>query len=244
MHRLALKERIRTAQVKAALAVNQEMINLYWQIGCEILNKQNEKGWGAKVVNRLAKDLKREFPDVKGSSRSNLQYMRSFAEAYPDWQIFQKLAGQIPWFHNCVLLDKVKDSTERLWYIQQTIENGWSRNVLVLQIESGLYQRQGGTITNFERTLPQPQSDLAQNLIKDPYNFDFLTISKDAREQELERGLINHIRDFLLEGVFEVGQCKAPPHFNDVRLTRHDNVNWKRSQRCCTDQCPPFVAPG
>jgi predicted nuclease of restriction endonuclease-like (RecB) superfamily len=194
-----LKQRIRSAQVKAALAVNQEMIALYWHIGREILSRQQAQGWGSKVIDRLAKDLKREFPDVRGFSRSNLKYMRAFAEAWPDWEFGHQLGGQIPWRHNCVIIEKVKDREERLWYIHQTIENGWSRNVLVLQIESGLYRRQGGAVTNFERTLPQPQSDLAQSLIKDPYNFDFLTISKDAREQELERGLIEHIRDFLLE---------------------------------------------
>lgn len=194
-----LKQRIRTAQVKAALAVNRELVLLYWQIGREIIERQQEQGWGTKVIDRLAKDLKQEFPDIKGFSRSNLKYMRAFAEAYPNAEISQQLAGQIPWFHNCVLLDKVKDPQERLWYIQQTVENGWSRNVLVMQIESQLYQRQGGAITNFKQTLPAPQSDLAQQLIKDPYNFDFLTIRSDAHERELERGLIEHIRDFLME---------------------------------------------
>ena len=194
-----LKKQIRTAQVKAALAVNTELVLLYWQIGETILQRQRAEGWGSKIIQRLAKDLKREFPNVRGFSRSNLTYMRAFAEAWPDKSIVQQLAGQIPWFHNCTLLDKVKEPNERLWYIQQTIENGWSRNILVLQIESGLYQRQGGAVTNFEQTLPQPQSDLAQSLIKDPYKFDFLTISKGAREQELERGLIEHMRDFLLE---------------------------------------------
>jgi predicted nuclease of restriction endonuclease-like (RecB) superfamily len=194
-----LKQRIRTAQVKAALAVNQELIQLYWQIGNEILAKQKQGGWGAKVIDRLSKDLKKEFPDIKGFSRSNLKYMRTFAEAYPKGEIGQQLAGQIPWFHNCVLLEKVKDPQTRLWYIQKTIENGWSRNVLVMQIESNLFERQGGAITNFERTLPSPQSDLAQQIIKDPYNFDFLTIGDDAHERELERGLIDHIRDFLME---------------------------------------------
>ena len=125
--------------------------------------------------------------------------MRAFAEAYSDEQIVQQLAGQIPWFHNCTLLDKVKNPTERRWYIQQTIEYGWSRNILVHQIESGLYHRQGKATTNFDRTLPQPQSELAQQLLKDPYNFDFLSLGKDALERDLERALIDHIRDFLLE---------------------------------------------
>jgi predicted nuclease of restriction endonuclease-like (RecB) superfamily len=194
-----LKSRIRQAQVKAVLAVNQELITLYWQIGREILAKQQQEGWGAKIIDRLAKDLKREFPDIKGFSRSNLKYMRMFADAYPDWQMSQQLAGQIPWFHNCILLEKVKDPEQRLWYIQQTVENGWSRAVLEMQIESGLFQRQGGAITNFTRTLPQPQSDLAQSLVKDPYNFDFLTLGKEAQERDLERALVERIRDFLLE---------------------------------------------
>jgi predicted nuclease of restriction endonuclease-like (RecB) superfamily len=194
-----LKERIRSAQVKAALAVNRELISLYWQIGHEILLKQEVEGWGAKVIDRLAKDLKQEFPDMKGFSRSNLKYMRVFAEAYPEGSIGQQLVDQIPWGHNIRLMEMVKDPAERLWYIQQTIENGWSRNILVMQIESNLYQRQGDAITNFERSLPSPQSDLAQQLIKDPYNFDFLTITKDAKERELEHALIQHIQDFLLE---------------------------------------------
>lgn len=194
-----LKDRIRSAQVKAALAVNRELVVLYWQIGRQILARQKLEGWGAKVVGQLAKDLKSEFPDMTGLSRTNLLYMRAFAEAYPDEAIVQQAAGQIPWFHNCVLLDKIKDSEQRLWYVQQTIANGWSRNVLVLQIESRLFERQGSAITNFEQALPKPQSDLAQQLLKDPYNFEFLTISQNAHELELERGLVTHIRDFLLE---------------------------------------------
>ena len=194
-----LKRRIRSAQVKAALAVNQELIHLYWQIGHDILTRQQEQGWGGKVIDRLAKDLKKEFPDIKGFSRSNLKYMRAFAEAYPDEQIGQQLVGQIPWGHNVRLLEMVKDPEERLWYVQKTIENGWSRNVLVMQIESNLYQRQGSAITNFEQSLPAPQSDLAQQLLKSPYNFDFLMLTDDAQERELERALIDHIRDFLME---------------------------------------------
>ena len=194
-----LKQRIRSAQVKAALAVNQELVLLYWQLGCEILARQEKEGWGSKVIQQLAKDLKQEFPDMRGFSRSNLLYMRAFAKAYPDEQFVQQLAGQIPWFHNCILLDKVKDLKERQWYIQKTIENGWSRNVLVLQIESDLYKRQGEAITNFEQALPAPQSDLAQQLLKDPYNFDFLSLGEDAHERELEKGLVDHMRDFLLE---------------------------------------------
>ncbi|MCA1995475.1 MAG: DUF1016 N-terminal domain-containing protein, partial [Coleofasciculus sp. S288] len=170
----SLKERIQQAQIKAALAVNRELTLLYWQIGREILTRQRQEGWGAKIIDQLAKDLRREFPDVKGFSARNLKYMRAFAEAYPDEPFVQQVAAQIPWFHNCVLLDRVKDASERLWYTQQATITGWSRSILEIQIDTGLYRRQGGAITNFERTLPQPQSDLAQQLLKDPYNFDFL----------------------------------------------------------------------
>lgn len=194
-----LKERIRNSQVRAALAVNRELVLLYWQIGCEILKRQQEQGWGSKVIEKLAKDLKREFPEISGFSRSNLLYMRAFAEAYPDEQIVQQLVGQIPWGHNVRILESIKDPSERLWYIRQTIENGWSRNVLVHQMESDLYHRMGEAITNFDRVLPQAQSDLANQMLKDPYNFSFLSLSKEVQERELERSLVDHIRDFLLE---------------------------------------------
>lgn len=194
-----LKSRIQTAQVRAGLAVNRELILLYWNIGREILSRQAAQGWGAKVITQLAKDLKSAFPEMKGFSRTNLLYMRLFAETYADEQFVQQVAGQIPWFHNCTLLDKVKDPTAREWYIRQTIENGWSRSILTLQIESNLYNRQGKAVTNFSKTLPAPQSDLAQNILKDPYNFDFLTLDAEAHERDLERGLIDNIRKFLLE---------------------------------------------
>lgn len=194
-----LKTRIRTAQVKAALAVNRELVLLYWQIGREILARQREAGWGAKVIERLAADLRREFPAMTGLSRTNLLYMRAFAEAYPEEEFVQQVVGQIPWGHNVVLLGKVKDAGEREWYARQTVEHGWSRNVLVHQIESGLYRRQGRAITNFERTLPAPQSDLARELIKDPYHFDFFELGEEAQERDLERALLAHLRDFLLE---------------------------------------------
>ncbi len=194
-----LKTRIRQAQVKAALAVNKELVILYWQIGREILARQQQEGWGAKVIDRLAKDLKREFPDIKGFSPRNLKYMRAFAEAYPDQAIVQEVLAQITWYHNQALLDKLKAPDERLWYAEGTLENGWSRNILVMQIESNLFKRQGGAVTNFERTLPPVQSDLAQQLIKDPYNFDFLNLTSATQERELEKALVERIRDFLLE---------------------------------------------
>lgn len=194
-----LKERIRTAQVKAALAVNRELVLLYWQIGRDILNGQQSKGWGAKVLERLAADIKKVFPHLKGFSRRNLHYMRAFAEAWPNEQFVQASPAQITWYHNCTLLDKLKDPTEREWYINETVKFGWSRDILVHQIERKLYQRQGQADTNFQRTLPPLQSDLARQLLKDPYNFDFLDIGQKAQERELERSLVTHIREFLLE---------------------------------------------
>ncbi len=195
----SIKQRIQTAQVRAALAVNSELVLLYWGIGKEILSRQGKEGWGTKVVDRLARDLHSEFPEMKGLSRTNLLYMRLFAESWPDQAIVQQAVGQIPWGHNLRILDLLKTPEERLWYAKATIENGWSRNVLVLHIEAGLYHRQGKAVTNFQRTLPAPQSDLAQQLLKDPYNFDFLTLAEDAREKEIETGLVEHIQKFLIE---------------------------------------------
>lgn len=194
-----LKNRISSARTRAALAVNRELILLYWQIGREILTRQEAEKWGAKVIERLAADLRREFPDMKGLSSRNLKYMRAFADAWPDGEFVQQLAAQIPWFHNCVLLDKVAKPSEREWYIRKAIEHGWSRNVLVHQIESGLMRRQGQAITNFKATLPSPQSDLSHETLKDPYLFDFLSIGEEAHEREIERELVKHITNFLLE---------------------------------------------
>lgn len=194
-----IKARIQTAQVRAGLAVNRELVLLYWSIGREILTRQEREGWGAKVIDSLARDLHLSFPEMKGLSPRNLKYMRAFAEAWPEEPIVQAALAQITWYHNLALLEKVAAKEERLWYAQQTIQNGWSRNVLVLQIESGLFRRQGQAISNFEFVLPKPQSDLAQQILKDPYNFDFLTLDKDARERDIERGLLDHVRQFLLE---------------------------------------------
>jgi len=194
-----LKARIRNAQVHAAVAVNRELVHLYWQIGREILVRQQAAGWGAKVVDRLSTDLRREFPEMSGLSRTNLLYMRAFAAAYPDESIVPQAVGQIPWGHNRTLLDKLNDAEERVWYAENAVQHGWSRAVLVHHIESGLHARKGRAITNFKQALPQPQSDLARHLLKDPYHFDFLTLGPDARERDLEQGLIQHLRDFLLE---------------------------------------------
>lgn len=195
----SLKERIHQAQVRAVLAANRELILLYWQIGREILERQTDQGWGSKVIDRLAQDLRREFPDIKGFSPRNLRYMRAFAEAYRDGEIVQQVVANLPWGHNVRLLDALNSSEERLWYARQAIAHGWSRNVLLLQIDQQLYQHQGAAVTNFERTLPRSQSDLAQNLIKDPYNFDFLNLTADVQERDLEQALVDHIRNFLLE---------------------------------------------
>ena len=156
-------------------------------------------GWGAKVIERLAADLRREFPGTNGFSRTNLLYMRAFAEAWPDESFIQQAVGQIPRGHNLRILDLIKKPEERQWYVCRAIEHGWSRNVLVHQIESGLYGRQGNAQTNFQATLPAPQSELARQALKDPYNFDFLTLTEGAREKELEAGLLEHLRKFLLE---------------------------------------------
>ena len=155
-----LKTRIHTAQQRAALAVNRELVLLYWQIGRDILERQAKQGWGAKVIARLAHDLRTAFPDMKGFSRANLMYMRAFAEAWPDAEIVQQAVGQLPWGHNLVLLTRLKDPATRLAYAQRTIQHGWSRNVLNIQIETRLLEREGQAVTNFEAQLPAPQSDL------------------------------------------------------------------------------------
>ncbi|MBY4678314.1 PDDEXK nuclease domain-containing protein [Marinobacterium arenosum] len=194
-----LKSRIHHAQQRASLAVNRELIQLYWQIGQDILQRQAEQGWGAKVIERLVHDLRTAFPDMKGFSRSNLMYMRAFAEAWPDVEIVQQAVGQLPWGHNLVLLSKLKDSAQRLAYAQATLEHNWSRNVLVMQIESGLLERQGKAVTNFEARLPKAQSDLARESLKDPYRFDFLNLGEEAQERAVESALVRHVTEFLLE---------------------------------------------
>lgn len=194
-----LKERIQRAQVRAALAVNSALVLLYWEIGRAILRRQEEQGWGARVIDRLSADLRRAFPEMQGFSTRNLKYMRALAEAYPDEVFVQQVVAQIPWGHNVRILDRTESIEERVWYIQQAREHGWSRDILVHQIESGLYRRQGRAVTNFASTLPSPQSDLARQLLKDPYNFDFLSLGAEAHERDLERGLVDHIRAFLLE---------------------------------------------
>jgi predicted nuclease of restriction endonuclease-like (RecB) superfamily len=196
-----IKNRIRSAQTRAVLALSREVVLLYWQIGREIRERQTRHGWGTKVVQRLATDLKTSFPGVEGFGVRNLSYMRSFAEANPDFSILQQLLqnSPLPWGHHIRILDKVKDAEQRVWYIRAAYEHGWSRAILEHQIETDLYGRQGKALTNFTRTLPASDSDLAQQILKDPYNFDFLTLGADAHERHLERGLLEHIRAFLME---------------------------------------------
>ncbi|MGP8290249.1 PDDEXK nuclease domain-containing protein [Vreelandella zhanjiangensis] len=194
-----LKSRIHSAQQRATLAVNRELVMLYWQIGQDILQRQAEQGWGAKVIDRLAHDLRTAFPEGKGFSRANLMYMRAFAEAWPDAEIVQQAVGQLPWGHNLVLLSKLKEPAERLAYAHAALEHGWSRNVLMMQIETRLLERQGAAVTNFETRLPKPQSDLARESLKDPYRFDFLGLSAESQEREVEGALVRHVTEFLLE---------------------------------------------
>ncbi len=195
----SLKERIRKAQLKAVLSVNAGLMELYWRIGKEILTRQRKEGWGTKVVDRLGRDLLKSFPGMSGLSARNLMYMRAFAEAYPGRSIVQQAAAQLPWGHNMVLLDRLKTREQREWYANAAVNFGWSRSVLALQIRAKAHQRLGKAHTNFKRTLPPERSDLVEQTLKDRYNFDFITLGPKARERELQRKLVAHIRDFLLE---------------------------------------------
>ena len=195
-----LKVRVRSAQVKAAVSINGELIAVYLYIGRQLAEREDAPRWGSKVVERLAQDLRTAFPGMSGFSRANLFYMR---QVYRAWEAVpetvQQLVGQIPWGHHLALLTKVKDRDARHWYLHQIVVNGWSRAVLTMQIETQLYERQGKALTNFAKTLPPPQSDLARQTLKDPYLFDFLTLAGDARERDLEQGLTEHVQRFLLE---------------------------------------------
>lgn len=194
-----IKQSIQQSQRKAILSVNQTLVELYWEIGKQILQQQKKEGWGTKVIQQLSKDLKETFPTMKGLSERNLKYMRQFAQTYANFEIVQQVVAQIPWGHNCLIMNKLETENARLWYAQKTIENGWSRNVLAHQIELGLYERQGNVISNFAETLPAPQSDLVQKALKDSYIFDFLTIEEKTKEIEIEQQLVENISKFLLE---------------------------------------------
>ncbi len=193
-----IKQEIKAAQYRAAIHANADMLLLYHDIGCVI---NEHKSWGNKFIDNLATDIKIAFPESKGYSVRNLKYMAKFAETYPDQEFVQQVVAQIPWGHNIVLMDKVSDTDERNWYIKKSAENGWSRNVLVHQIESNLYQRQVLTdkVTNFEHRLPSPQSELAVQTMKDPYVFDFIPFREDMLERDIEQALVRDVTKLLLE---------------------------------------------
>lgn len=194
-----LKSEIQAARTHAVLTVNQEMVRLYHRIGKEILERQGRQGWGAKVIERLSSDLREAFPEIKGFSSRNLKYMRGFAEVCPDLQFGQQAAAQLPWFHIVTLLTKVPDASERAWYAVRAVEQAWSRATLEAHIKSRLHLRQGAALTNFERHLPEPQAQLAAEVLKDPYHFDFLGLGDEAHEHDIESALVRHITRFLLE---------------------------------------------
>lgn len=194
-----IKEEIKRQRLAVVLNANSSMICLYWNIGRTILQKQEKEGWGTKVIDRMSKDLKDAFPEMSGLSPRNIKYMRKFAECWPDYEIVQRVVAQIPWRSNISLLDKLKDGESRIWYAQQTIENGWSKTILDMQIESGLMERSGKAVNNFPIALPPLDSDMANQIFKDPYLFDFLGTDMPRREVEIERKLTEHIQKFLLE---------------------------------------------
>jgi predicted nuclease of restriction endonuclease-like (RecB) superfamily len=199
-----IKAKIRTTQLKAAVAINSSLIEFYWDLGKMIAEKQT--AWGTQFLERLSKDLKEDFPDMEGFSVRNLKYCRQFYQFYDIEigqqavaQFTQQAVAQIPWGHNILIFTKSTSTNEAHFYIQQTIENGWSRDILSVQIKSDLYSRQGKAITNFSKNLPAVNSDLAEQLLKDPYNFDFLTLTEPYKERELENALVENITKFLLE---------------------------------------------
>ncbi|MDO9577368.1 MAG: PDDEXK nuclease domain-containing protein [Candidatus Cloacimonadales bacterium] len=196
----SIKSAITQAQIKASIYVNSSLIELYWHLGKEIVQKQSQFKWGSSIIDELSKELHNDFSEIQGFSRRNLYAIRQWYLFYS--QQFEKVpqvVAQIPWGHNRMIVSKIKDINEALFYSKSTIQNGWSRNVLNLQIENNLYERSGKALTNFAKTLPKPHSDLAQETLKDPYNFDFLEIGKDAQEREIEKELTKRITNFLLE---------------------------------------------
>jgi predicted nuclease of restriction endonuclease-like (RecB) superfamily len=210
-----IKARIQLAQIKASLSVNRELIQLYWDLGGMIVRRQRAERWGNSVVEKLASDIQKEFPGIEGFSPRNVWRMRAFYLAWaigksvPHRRFLPQPVAEIPWGHNVTLLEKLNNTEQRLWYAKQAIISGWSRSMLEHWIESDLYSRQGKAVTNFKTALPQAESDLARDVIRDPYNFDFLALREQAQERELEEGLLTHIRKFLIElgaGFSFVGQ--------------------------------------
>ncbi len=194
-----IKRRITQTRLRTALAANSQMVVLYWDIGKTILYRQQQEGWGAKIIDRLSQDLRNSFPDMSGFSPRNLKYMRAFAAAWPDKTIVQGPLAQIPWYHHIGLLDKLKAPAERLWYANKIISQGWSRSILDLQIDKEAHKRQGKALNNFKKTLPPDDSDMATQIFKDPYLFDFTGTADPRREKEIEQSLVSHIQQFLLE---------------------------------------------
>lgn len=194
-----IKQRIAQQRLKTILSANAAMTVLYWEIGNAILEKQNTEGWGAKVIDRMSADLKKEFPAMKGFSPRNLKYMRKFAETWNDFEIVQRTVAQIPWRSNITLMQKIKDPELRLWYARKTVEHGFGKDMLVFQIETQLHKREGKAVNNFKQALPPAKSDMANQIMKDPYVFDFVGNDKHLRELELEKKLVSHIQKFLLE---------------------------------------------
>jgi predicted nuclease of restriction endonuclease-like (RecB) superfamily len=195
----SLKQRIRGARQLALLKANDEQIRLYHDMGSDILRRQRTQGWGAKVIARLASDLRAEFPDMKGLSASNLKYMRFFAQECPDRLIGQQSADQLPWFHIVTLITKISDPSLRDWYARSALEQSWPRDTLTIQIKNQMHLRQGAAVTNFSQRLPVPQAGLAVQILKDPYHFDFLGLGDEAHERDIENALIRHVTRFLLE---------------------------------------------
>jgi len=195
----AIRSRILKERLRVVLSANAAMVLLYWDIGRLILGRQARAGWGAKVIDRLAAELRRSFPEMRGFSPRNLKYMRAFAAAWPKRPFVQQLAARIPWTHNCLLLDRLPDAATREWYMRATVREGWSRSILALQVDGRAHARQGKAITNFRGTLPPADSDLAVQVFKDPYLFDFLGTADPRREREVEQALVEHIQHFLLE---------------------------------------------
>lgn len=194
-----IKQRIQQERLRVVLAANSAMVLLYWDIGRMILDRQEREGWGARVIDLLASDLREAFLDMQGFSPRNLKYMRAFAAAWPERAIVQEPLAQLPWYHHIALLEKLDDPAERLWYARQAMEHGWSHNILALQIHGRAHERQGKAITNFRDTLPPADSDMAAQVFKDPYLFDFLGTADPRREREIEQALVDHIQRFLLE---------------------------------------------
>jgi len=194
-----IKDKVQQTRLRSVMAANAAMVRLYWEIGQLILRRQLEQGWGAKVVDLLAHDLTEEFPDLKGFSATNLKYMRRFAEQCPERAIGQQPADQLPWFHIVTLITRVPLEMQREWYAQQAVQHGWSRNILGLQIAGKAFERHGKALNNFTGTLPAIDSDMAAQVFKDPYLFDFLGTADPRRERAVEQALVDHIQKFLLE---------------------------------------------